>query len=183
MDSDAHRLYVAHATKVVVIDTESESVVGEIPDVRWLTRVRDRTGSRARLCHRGRAGKVVIVDLKTLPPWPAVTAGENPDAILYEPVHQEVYAFNHTGKSVTVFDAKTGEVRATIPLGRYCGVRRARSRGRPHLQQPGRHEPAGRHRYSRTKVGDLADRARRRGHRPGASTSNTTGCSWGAVTR
>ena len=42
--------------------------------------------------------------------------GENPDAILYEPVHQEVYAFNGRGRSATVFDARTGEVRATIPL-------------------------------------------------------------------
>ena len=32
-------------------------------------------------------------------------------------MHQEVYAFNHTGKSATVFDAKTGDLRSTIPLG------------------------------------------------------------------
>ena len=31
-------------------------------------------------------------------------------------MHKEVYAFNGRGKSATVFDAKTGEVRATIPL-------------------------------------------------------------------
>ncbi len=42
--------------------------------------------------------------------------GANPDAILYEPGHKEVYTFNGTGKSATVFDAATGAVKATIPL-------------------------------------------------------------------
>ena len=64
----------------------------------------------------GREATVSIVDLKTLQIVGTVKTGENPDAILYEPVHKEVYAFNGRGKSATVFDAKTGEVRATIPL-------------------------------------------------------------------
>jgi YVTN family beta-propeller protein len=64
----------------------------------------------------GREATVSVVDLKTLQIVATVKTGENPDAILYEPVHKEVYAFNGRGKSATVFDAKTGEVRATIPL-------------------------------------------------------------------
>jgi hypothetical protein len=32
IDAPAHRLYVSHATKVVVIDTQAAKVVGEIPD-------------------------------------------------------------------------------------------------------------------------------------------------------
>src|SRR4051794_18191173 len=31
-DADAHRLYVSHATKVVVIDTATDKVIGEIPN-------------------------------------------------------------------------------------------------------------------------------------------------------
>lgn len=31
-DPDAHRLYVSHATKVIVIDTATDKVVGEIPN-------------------------------------------------------------------------------------------------------------------------------------------------------
>ncbi len=117
VDPDAHRLYVAHATKVVVIDTESESVVGEILDVPGTHGFAIASDLGRGFATAGRSGKVVVVDLNTLHTISSVTAGENPDAILYEPVHQEVYAFNHSGKSVTVFDAKTGEVRATIALG------------------------------------------------------------------
>ena len=46
-----------------------------------------------------------------------VDTGENPDAILYEPGRNEVYTFNGRGQSVTVFEAATGKVVATIPVG------------------------------------------------------------------
>jgi len=32
VDAAAHRLYVSHATQVVVIDTQANTVVGDIPD-------------------------------------------------------------------------------------------------------------------------------------------------------
>src|SRR6202521_3787939 len=32
VDPAAHRLYVSHATKVVVIDTQANKIVGDIPD-------------------------------------------------------------------------------------------------------------------------------------------------------
>ena len=45
-----------------------------------------------------------------------VDTGANPDAIVYEPKHNEIYSLNHTGKSVTVIDADSGKVVTTIPL-------------------------------------------------------------------
>jgi YVTN family beta-propeller protein len=53
---------------------------------------------------------------KTLKTISKVDTAEIPDAILFEPGHQEVYTFNGRGNSATVFNAKTGEVTATIPL-------------------------------------------------------------------
>jgi DNA-binding beta-propeller fold protein YncE len=64
----------------------------------------------------GRENKAAIVDLKTLQILSSVATGDNPDAILYEPAHKEVYTFNGNGKSATVFDAATGIVKTTIPL-------------------------------------------------------------------
>jgi DNA-binding beta-propeller fold protein YncE len=43
--------------------------------------------------------------------------GTNPDAILFEPGQNEVYAFNGRGQSATVIAADSGKVVATIPLG------------------------------------------------------------------
>jgi DNA-binding beta-propeller fold protein YncE len=116
VDAAARRLYVSHATKVVVIDIDKDAVVGEIapaPGVHGIALAPDL--GRA-FVSNGREATASIVDLKTLQIVGTVRTGENPDAILYEPIHKEVYAFNGRGKSATVFDAKTGEVRATIPL-------------------------------------------------------------------
>jgi DNA-binding beta-propeller fold protein YncE len=59
---------------------------------------------------------VSVVDLKTLKTIAKVETGENPDAILYDSTHSEVYAFNGRGKSATVINAKNNNVVATVPL-------------------------------------------------------------------
>jgi YVTN family beta-propeller protein len=116
VDAAGRRLYVSHATRVVVVDLEKDAVVGEIapaPGVHGIAVVPELGRG---FVSNGRDSTVSIVDLKTLQIVGTIKTGENPDAILYEPAHKEVYAFNGRGKSATVFDAKTGELRATIPL-------------------------------------------------------------------
>jgi YVTN family beta-propeller protein len=116
VDPAAHRLYVSHATHVVVIDTQANKVGGDIPDtpgVHGFIAVADLGKG---FSSNGRENKVSIVDLKTLKLIQKVETGENPDAILYEPAKKEVYTMNGRGKSASVIDATTGKVVATIPL-------------------------------------------------------------------
>jgi YVTN family beta-propeller protein len=116
VDSAARRLYVSHATKVVVVDIDQNKVVGEIAPALGVHGIAIAPELGRVFVSNGRDASVSIVDAKTLQITASVKTGENPDAILYEPVHKEVYAFNGRSHSATVFDAKTGEVRATIPL-------------------------------------------------------------------
>jgi DNA-binding beta-propeller fold protein YncE len=116
VDPAARRLYVSHATKVVVVDIDKDAVVGEIAPAPGVHGIAVAADLGRGFVSNGRESTASIVDLKTLQILGTVKTGENPDAILYEPVHKEVYAFNGRGKSATVFDAKTGEVRATIAL-------------------------------------------------------------------
>jgi len=116
VDAAARRLYVSHATKVVVIDIDRNVVAGEVtptPGVHGFA-VAPELGRG--FVSNGRDNSAGIVDLKTLKILSTVPTGENPDCILYEPGHKEVYTFNGRGHSATVFDARTGEVRSTIPL-------------------------------------------------------------------
>jgi YVTN family beta-propeller protein len=115
-DSANHRLYVSHATKVVVIDTATEKAVGEIADTPGVHGIAVAADLGKAFVSSGRANSVSIVDLATLQTSSKVTTGENPDAILYEPTRHEVYAFNGRSRSATVIDAASGTVRATIPL-------------------------------------------------------------------
>lgn len=116
VDPGARRLYVSHATRVVVVDLDKETVVGEVaptPGVHGLA-VAPELGKG--FVSDGQESKAAITDLKTLQITSKVDTGANPDCILYEPEHKEVYTFNGRGKSATVFDAVTGAVKATIEL-------------------------------------------------------------------
>src|SRR5450755_763908 len=117
VDSNAHRLYLSHATKVVVVDLEKNSVAGEIADTPGVHGFAVAPELQRGFSTNGKEAKVSVVDLKTLSTISKVETGENPDALVYEPRRGEVYVFNHTGKSATVIDAKTAKVVSTIPLG------------------------------------------------------------------
>ena len=116
VDPVAHRLYVSHATKVVVIDTQAGKVVGEIPDTPGVHGFAIAADLGKGFASNGRGNQVSMVELKTLKLLQKVDTGQNPDAVLYEPARKEVYAFNGRGKSATVIDARSGKVVATIPL-------------------------------------------------------------------
>jgi len=117
VDSAAHRLYVSHGTKVVVIDTATDKVAGEIADTPGVHGFVVAPGLNRGFASNGRENKASIVDLKTLQTLSKVATGENPDAILYEPGQREVYTWDGRGHTATVFEAATGKVVATVPVG------------------------------------------------------------------
>src|SRR3954466_11008320 len=98
VDAPAHRLYVTHSTKVVVIDTQTAKVVGEIPDTPGVHGFAIAADLGRGFSSNGRENKASIVDLKTLKLIQKVDTGENPDAIMYEPGRKEVYTMNGRGK-------------------------------------------------------------------------------------
>ena len=116
IDERAHRLYVTHGTKVIVIDLESHKIAGEILDTPGVHGFALAPELHLGFASNGTEAKVSVVDLKTLRTLAKVPTGEKPDAILFEPSSSAVYAFNGKGKSATIFDAKSHEVLATTPL-------------------------------------------------------------------
>ena len=117
VDPAEHRLYVSHATKVVVIDTRTDRIVGEIADTPGVHGVAVAPKLGRVFTSNGREDRVGIVDGATLKTVANAATGPNPDAILFEPAREEVYAFNGRGASVSVIAAGTGQPVATIPLG------------------------------------------------------------------
>jgi YVTN family beta-propeller protein len=117
IDSNAQRLYLSHATKVIVVDLNKNTVAGEIADTPGVHGFVAVPEFRRGFSTNGKENKSSVVDLATLKTISKIDTGESPDAVVYEPRHREVYIFNHRGNSVTVVDAKTEKVVATIPLG------------------------------------------------------------------
>lgn len=116
VDSAARRLYLSRGTKVVVVDADSGSVVGEIPDTNGVHGIALAPDSGRGFVSDGRDGKVTIFDTKTLKTIGEVKAGTNPDAIIYDDATKRVFAFNGRSASATVIDAAAGTVAGTIPL-------------------------------------------------------------------
>jgi DNA-binding beta-propeller fold protein YncE len=116
VDAAGRRLYVSHGTKVVVVDIDKDAVVGEIADTPGVHGLAVASELKRGFTSNGRENKSSIVDLETLKTLSKVDTGQNPDGMLFEPGHQEVYMFNGRGQSATVFEAGSGKVVATIPL-------------------------------------------------------------------
>ena len=117
IDSAASRLYLSHATKVVVVDLNTNTVTGEIADTPGVHAFVAVPEVQRGFSSNGKESKSSVVDLTSLKTTSKINTGSNPDAVVYEPRHGEVYIFNHTGNSVTVISSKTATVSATIPLG------------------------------------------------------------------
>jgi hypothetical protein len=116
-DADARRLYVSHATRVLVFDMDSNTPAGEIPDTQGVHGIALAPELGRGFISNGRANTVTIFDLKTLQTLDTVKAGTNPDAIIYDRVSKRVFAFNGRSKDATVINAMDGSVAATIPVG------------------------------------------------------------------
>jgi YVTN family beta-propeller protein len=118
LDSNNHRLYVSHGTQTEVIDTAADKVVGTIPGTNGVhgIAIADELGKG--FTSDGGDNDVTVFDLKTLKVTGKVKTGQNPDAIIYEPVSKRVFTFNGKSSDSTAIDAKTGEViTASIPVG------------------------------------------------------------------
>lgn len=121
MDGEARRLYVSHATKVILIDVEAGKVVGELPNTNGVHGIAIARELGRGFTSNGRDATVTIFDLKTLAVLGSPKTGGNPDAIVYDPATKRVFTFNRTRTadeaSSTVIDAATGKVIETIKLG------------------------------------------------------------------
>jgi DNA-binding beta-propeller fold protein YncE len=116
IDAQARKLYVTHADKIVVVDLTQDKVVGEIPDTPGVHGFTIAPELGRGFSSNGTESSVSVIDLKALKTIAKVESGENPDAILYDSTHSEVYAFNGRGKSATVINAKSNNVVSTVPL-------------------------------------------------------------------
>src|SRR5882724_1070090 len=116
VDSAGRRLYISHATHVVVLDLATGKTVGDIPDTPGVHGIALAPELNKGFVSNGRGNNVTIFDMKTLKATGTVATEMNPDDITYDAISKRVFAFNGRSRSASVIDAKTGMVVATIPL-------------------------------------------------------------------
>jgi YVTN family beta-propeller protein len=117
VDAAARRVYVSHSTQVDVLDADSFSLVGTIPNTPGVHGIAIAPEAGRGYISAGKADSVIAFDLKTLKSLGEIKVGKKPDAIIYEPLTKRIYVMNGDSESITVLNAADGSVAGTIALG------------------------------------------------------------------
>ena len=119
LDVSTHQLYIPRTDRVMVVDTASGKISGE---VEGMTSVRDialddsgRYGYVTDVTD-GTAGFVRVFDRSTFKLRTSIPTGPIPTTIVFDATTKSLFVFNSRGHSATVIDSTTNEVVETIPL-------------------------------------------------------------------
>ena len=164
-----HRLFIAHGSRVLVVDTDKLAVAGEIDNTPGVHGIALAADLGRGYISAGRANVIVVFDLKTLARLKEIkTTGQGPDAILYDPATHRVFSFNGHGRNATAVDATTDTSGRHDPAPRQARVRSSRRQG-PRVRQPRGQEQPRRHRPAEAhRDGSLPDRRLRGARGAGA---------------
>lgn len=116
VDSASHRLYLAHETKVDVVDTNTGKVVGEVTGLKRCHGVVLSPDGKTGFVSDGGANAVVMFDPQTFAKTGQIATGTNPDGLLVEPATKTVWAFNGGSNNATVIDIAGRKAIGTLAL-------------------------------------------------------------------
>jgi len=117
VDAANRRLYVTRGTRVIVVDLETEKVVGEIADTPGVHGVAFVPDLGRGFTSNGGDSSATVFDTKTLKTVGKVKANGRPDIIYFEPQSRRVFTFNHGTNDTTAFDPAEMKVVGTLALG------------------------------------------------------------------
>jgi DNA-binding beta-propeller fold protein YncE len=117
MDAAARRLYISRWTHVMVVDADSDQLVGDIPGTQGVHGIAIAREFGRGFITEDEANRVTIFNLRTLQKIGSAKTGQNPDAVIYDPAAKRVFAFSGHDGTATAIDAATGSVVGTIDLG------------------------------------------------------------------
>jgi len=116
-DPAGKRLFISRGTHVMVVDPEKGSTLGDIPNTPGVHGIALAQDLGKGFTSNGRENTVTVFDLKTLKETARIKVdGQNPDAIMYEPVTKRVFTFNGRSSNATAIDAEKGTVIGNIAL-------------------------------------------------------------------
>ncbi len=115
-DPPNHRLFIARENRVMVVDEDRGTLLGEVTGIQGAHGTAVAAASGHGFATSGNDQSVVMFDLKTFKTLGRIPAAEDADAIVYDSVSNRVFTFNGDAHSSTVIDP-AGKLIANIPLG------------------------------------------------------------------
>ncbi len=129
VDATMQRLYLSRGTHVVVVDTQTGQVAGDITDTPGVHGIALAPDVGRGYISMGKSDRVKIFDMNSLDVIATIEVGTKPDAILYEPQTHQVFAFNGHSNNASVIDTASNKVVASIALGGAPEFARANAAG------------------------------------------------------
>ena len=114
-DAANHHIFITHGSHVVVVNSGSFTVQGDLPGVTGAHQV--AVTPTKGFATSGTTNTLVVFNPKTLVVTGSIAVGTRPDGIVYDPVTRRVFTFNAGSKDATVIDVASGSVDGTVPLG------------------------------------------------------------------
>ncbi len=116
-DAAAHRLYISRGTHVQVFDTQSKTVVGDIPNTTGVHGIALAQEFGRGYTSNGRDSSVTVFDLATLKTIKVIKMqASNPDAICYDSYSHRVFTFNGRSSNATAIDVQTDSIAGYLSL-------------------------------------------------------------------
>jgi DNA-binding beta-propeller fold protein YncE len=116
-DPPNHRLFIARQNRVMVVNEDSGTLLGEITGIQGAHGTAVAYGTGHGFATSGNDQSVLMFDLKTFMVLGRVPAAEDADAIIYDSPSNRVFTFNGDAHSSTVVDPRAGTLIRNIPLG------------------------------------------------------------------
>jgi DNA-binding beta-propeller fold protein YncE len=116
-DPPNHRLFIARQNRVMVVDEDSGTLLGEVIGIQGAHGTALANGTGHGFATSGNDQSVVMFDLKTFKVLGRIPAAEDADAIIYDTASNRVFTLNGDAHSSTVIDPRAGSPITNIPLG------------------------------------------------------------------
>jgi YVTN family beta-propeller protein len=110
------KLYVSHGTQVNILNELTGDSMGVIPNTTGVHGIAFDNELNKGFTSNGRSNNVTVFDLTTNQVLSQINAGENPDAILYEPFSKKIITCNGRSNDLSIIDPSSGKVTATVPV-------------------------------------------------------------------
>jgi len=116
-DPPNHRVFIARQNRVMVVDEDNGSLLGEVTGIQGAHGTAVAAGTGHGFATSGNDQSVVMFDLKTFKALGRIPAAEDADAILYDSASNRVFTLNGDAHSSTVIDPREGTLITNLPLG------------------------------------------------------------------
>ena len=117
LEASGGRLFVSRGDHVDVIETISGRLAGTIPRTAGVHGIAFAPALKRGFTSNGQANTVTVFELDTLRVTHEVpVSGTTPNAILYEPQRNHIYTANRESANLSLLDAATLQIVATVPL-------------------------------------------------------------------